>query len=227
MRPRDPFGRRRIDQHDDWVRNEIELSLHRGKIVIPIIFGEEMIPAEALPESIATLVEKQAAFVREAYLERDLEPVLSEVQRLLMDSSSAHVTPPTNSKRLPYPRPPMKYPPAPISEEELELVVTEELPKWDIAKGPVIGKPGLTGVELHRDLVFNRFKDAITFMSIVADFVDKANHHPRWENIYKTVSIHLTTWDIQHRISNLDLMVAYYIDKSYEEFLKRGSDEMR
>ena len=184
---KDQFERRRIDQPDDWVRKEIELALHGAKSVIPIAFEESLPPREALPQSIAPLVDWQAAVVRDETLESDLEPVLSEVQQILRGRFPSGAA--QKGGRLPYPRPPMKFPPAPMPEADLALVVVEELPMWDVVKGPVEGKPGLVGVELHRDFKFRRFSDVVPFMSTVADFADKANHHPRWENVYKTLSV--------------------------------------
>ena len=214
---KDQFERRRIDQPDDWVRKEIELALHGAKSVIPIAFEESLPPREALPQSIAPLVDWQAAVVRDGNSRKRSR---TSSERGAADSTGpVPVRRGAEGGRLPYPRPPMKFPPAPMPEADLALVVVEELPMWDVVKGPVEGKPGLVGVELHRDFKFRRFSDVVPFMSTVADFADKANHHPRWENVYKTLSVRLTTWDIQHQVSSLDLMLASFIDKTYDEYL--------
>lgn len=71
-------------------------------------------------------------------------------------------------------------------------------------------------VELHREFVFLTFLDVLAFMSDVADFADKANHHPRWENIFKTLRLYLTTWDIGRRISPLDIQLAQFFDRTYK-----------
>jgi pterin-4a-carbinolamine dehydratase len=221
---KDQFERRRIDQPDDWVRLEIETALNKGKVVIPIAFEESLPPAEALPKSIAPLVDCQAAIVRDVSIERDLEPVLSAIQQVARGSSGIDLTP-GQGGTLPYPQPPMKFPPAPIDNEELELILSEELPEWSIRKRPVRGKPELDGVYLHRELTFKRFSHVIPFMTTVADFADKANHHPQWENIFRTLSIDLTTWDIEHRISSLDLMLASFIDRMYRRYLDQGGHD--
>ena len=85
----DEFGRRRIDCPDDWVRQELEFALEHRKALVPVIFGDVMPPPEALPESLAPLVELQAAFVEDATLERDLEPVYVELERISGGSESA------------------------------------------------------------------------------------------------------------------------------------------
>ncbi|MEN2280896.1 protein kinase [Algoriphagus sp. SE2] len=57
----DNFGRRRIDQENDWVRIEIELAFDQDKIVFPILLnGAQMPPTEALPKSISKLSHIQA-----------------------------------------------------------------------------------------------------------------------------------------------------------------------
>lgn len=55
-------------------------------------------------------------------------------------------------------------------------------------------------------------------MTQVAQGCDIAMHHPRWENIWKTVRVYLTTWDIGHRISDRDIQLARYFDRAYVEF---------
>lgn len=223
---RDPAGRRRLDQPDDWVRLEIELALSSDKVVIPVAFGERVPTRKELPPSIGALADRQAAVVSDESHERDLQPVLGEIRRLLEDRSARAL--PAEGGKLPWPDPPMKFPPAAIPDDDLTLIVAEELPQWQVTHGPVRGVPDRVGVELHRELRFASFKDAIAFMSIVAEFADSANHHPRWENIFRTLSIYLSTWDIGHRVTSLDLMLASYIDKMYGQKMgahleKRGS----
>jgi len=57
-------GARRLEEHDDWVRREIELALRAGNHVIPLLLGnrdEVVIPApEQLPAAIAPLAYRQA-----------------------------------------------------------------------------------------------------------------------------------------------------------------------
>jgi pterin-4a-carbinolamine dehydratase len=156
--------------------------------------------------------------VHDATISRDLEPVYQEIRRHLSSAAPAPAQP-TAERRLPYPNPPMKFKPAPIAGDELALVVAEELTEWSIQTGPVPGKPGVTGVELHRDLQFPRFRDVLPYMAIVADFAQKANHHPRWENIFRTLSINLTTWDIGHQVSILDVVLAAYCDRAYLQYI--------
>jgi len=60
------------------------------------------------------------------------------------------------------------------------------LPGWsDCAGREAIG----------RSFVFKDFSEAFGFMSRVALAAEKADHHPEWRNVYKTVEVVLTTHD--------------------------------
>ena len=53
---------------------------------------------------------------------------------------------------------------------------------WEIADG-----------KLHKTFVFADFVEAFGFMAKAALAAEKMNHHPEWCNVYKTVSVDLTT----------------------------------
>ena len=59
--------------------------------------------------------------------------------------------------------------------------------------------PGWTlrddGLALTRELKFKDFNEAFGFMTRVALYADKADHHPEWFNVYNTVRMTLTTHD--------------------------------
>lgn len=48
---------------------------------------------------------------------------------------------------------------------------------------------------IDRKFVFDGFDTAFTFMTIMAAFSTKHDHHPHWENVYNILSISLTTHD--------------------------------
>ena len=64
---------------------------------------------------------------------------------------------------------------------------------------------------------FKNFNEAFAFMTSVAIFADKINHHPEWENVYNKVIITLTTHDVGG-VSELDYDMALFADKSYKNF---------
>lgn len=51
------------------------------------------------------------------------------------------------------------------------------------------------GKALERELRFADFNEAFGFMTRVALYADKADHHPEWFNVYNRVQITLTTHD--------------------------------
>ena len=59
---------------------------------------------------------------------------------------------------------------------------------------------------------FKSFIEAFSFMTSVAIFAEKLNHHPEWFNVYSRVDVVLTTHDLD-AISELDIRLAVYMDK--------------
>lgn len=48
---------------------------------------------------------------------------------------------------------------------------------------------------IERTFVFKNFNEAFSFMARVALAAEKADHHPEWRNVYKTVEVVLSTHD--------------------------------
>jgi 4a-hydroxytetrahydrobiopterin dehydratase len=48
---------------------------------------------------------------------------------------------------------------------------------------------------IAKTFVFKDFNEAFGFMSRVALTAEKADHHPEWKNVYKTVEVVLSTHD--------------------------------
>ena len=65
---------------------------------------------------------------------------------------------------------------------------------------------------------FASFEDAIAFMGGAARRISEMDHHPRWENIWRTVSVWLTTWDIGQKPTELDLQLARYLEELRSTF---------
>jgi 4a-hydroxytetrahydrobiopterin dehydratase len=51
------------------------------------------------------------------------------------------------------------------------------------------------GKAIEREFKFCDFNAAFGFMTRVALYADKADHHPEWSNVYNRVNITLTTHD--------------------------------
>lgn len=72
-----------------------------------------------------------------------------------------------------------------LSEAEIAALLTE-LPQWRLRAD---------GLAIERDFKFADFNAAFGFMTRVALYADKFDHHPEWSNVYNRVHITLTTHD--------------------------------
>lgn len=75
-----------------------------------------------------------------------------------------------------------------------------ELPLWILENG-----------KLRRDFVFSDFVEAFGFMTRVALLAERADHHPEWSNVYKHVTILLSTHEVGG-LSDRDFLLAAAID---------------
>jgi pterin-4a-carbinolamine dehydratase len=220
IRVSDQWGLRRIDEETDWVRKEIEQALREGKEVIPVLVREARVPPiDKLPASISALFDRQAIEVRAAYWDHDIKLLQSRLE-------SVAGTPVAQESAGSYPAGPYPVPapevPDPISDESLEIALNGALSRWRKVVSPLPEDPDAVRTELFREYKFKNFLDAIRFMSEVAPGCDIANHHPRWEDIWATLRVYLTTWDIGHRISDRDIQLAKYFETAYSEFINKS-----
>lgn len=88
-----------------------------------------------------------------------------------------------------------------LSEAECTDLVAQ-LPRWTLHAD---------GRALETELKFKDFNAAFGFMTRVALFADKVDHHPEWFNVYATVRITLTTHDA-NGISARDAQMARFIE---------------
>ncbi|MFT6732062.1 MAG: 4a-hydroxytetrahydrobiopterin dehydratase [Polaribacter sp.] len=66
--------------------------------------------------------------------------------------------------------------------------------------------------KLFKTFKFQNFATAFGFMTSVAIFAEKVDHHPEWFNVYSKVEIHLTTHEV-NGISVRDFELARMIEK--------------
>ena len=64
---------------------------------------------------------------------------------------------------------------------------------------------------IQKILTFRDFNEAFGFMTSVALYAEKHNHHPEWLNVYNRVEITLTTHDAGG-VSERDVKMAGFID---------------
>ena len=66
--------------------------------------------------------------------------------------------------------------------------------------------------ELHKQFTFNDFKEAFAFMTKVAALAEAQQHHPRWQNVWNTVDIWLSTHEEGNTVTDKDRALAGAID---------------
>jgi len=59
---------------------------------------------------------------------------------------------------------------------------------------------------------FKNFNAAFSWMTAMALYAEKLDHHPEWFNVYNKVIITLSTHDVGG-VSNLDIKLAKQMDK--------------
>lgn len=217
LKTTDDWGYRRIDQEHDWVRQEIELALALDKRIVPVcVDGAVALRADKLPHSIDGLAARQHVDLRRDHWNHDVKLVVAslDVRDTAHDDHDVDWSP--------YPKPSNDLP-DPLSPERIAAALAGSLPGWSWRTHKV--ELGITHVreELYRSYRFPTFQAAVEFMAEVAPGCDIAIHHPHWENIFRTVYVHLTTFDIGHRISDRDVQLAKYLDQAYRDFLSENA----
>ena len=76
-------------------------------------------------------------------------------------------------------------------------------------------KKSTDGNAITKTFIFTNFIEALGWMVKVGVWAEKLNHHPEWDNVYKTVNVLLTTHD-KGTITNLDVSLAQKMDTIYE-----------
>ena len=67
------------------------------------------------------------------------------------------------------------------------------------------------GKKLNKAFKFKSFIDAFSFMTKIAIFAEKEDHHPEWYNVYSKVEISLTTHDVGG-ITEKDIKLIQFIE---------------
>lgn len=93
---RDEYGRRRIDDPQDWVRRELELALGHDRTTMPLLVRHaRMPPADALPPEIASLASKQKFDVRSERWTHDVQLFFRDLE-LHLGVRRVEVAPPSS-----------------------------------------------------------------------------------------------------------------------------------
>jgi len=90
----DADGRRRLDDPDDFVRQEIEAALDSGKSLIPLLVGGAKMPAtDELPPSLAALARRQAVVLSDVNWRGDLTQLMASLRVLLPADGGGRIDP--------------------------------------------------------------------------------------------------------------------------------------
>lgn len=65
---------------------------------------------------------------------------------------------------------------------------------------------------IERSYKFKTFNQAFGWMTRIAMYAEKWNHHPEWSNVYNRVNVMLTTHSVDG-LSELDIKLAKMMDK--------------
>lgn len=96
-------GIRMIDRERDWVREEIEIALRAGKVVVPVLIGNAVAPKACdLRASIAELAHRQAREVRPGRFPQDVRRLVEVLERHTAPRWEPPGSPPAPARRLPW-----------------------------------------------------------------------------------------------------------------------------
>ena len=65
---------------------------------------------------------------------------------------------------------------------------------------------------ISKTFEFKNFNQAFSWMTAMALYAEKLDHHPEWFNVYNKVIVTLSTHDVEG-ISKLDIKLAKQMDK--------------
>jgi pterin-4a-carbinolamine dehydratase len=202
----DDVGRRRIDLAEDWVRREIESSLRLHKRLLPLLIDSAQLPArEALPPSVAPLIDMEERRISIEAIAKDMSALVKDIGTLIGKEPIA--------TDVPYPYPLLEI--KALDDQNLERLGTR-LPEWLI-----VPRASGTGRELTRTFKFESFQDVIHFMNTASRFIARTDHHPEWTNIWRSLVVRLTSWDVGAKPTMLDVDLANYLDDLYKSYVRK------
>ena len=90
-----------------------------------------------------------------------------------------------------------------LSSDDLSKLIDQETLDWEIIDD---------GKKIKKTFKFKSFIEAFSFMSKIAIYAEKKDHHPEWSNVYNKVEICLTTHDAGG-ITEKDVDLINFIEK--------------
>ncbi|MFL2813819.1 MAG: 4a-hydroxytetrahydrobiopterin dehydratase [Candidatus Puniceispirillales bacterium] len=90
-----------------------------------------------------------------------------------------------------------------LSSDDLSKLIDQEALDWKIIED---------GKKIKKTFKFKSFIEAFSFMTKIAIYAEKKDHHPEWSNVYNKVEICLTTHDAGG-ITEKDVDLINFIEK--------------
>ena len=90
-----------------------------------------------------------------------------------------------------------------LSSDDLSKLINQEALDWKIIED---------GKKIKKTFKFKSFIEAFSFMTKIAIYAEKKDHHPEWSNVYNKVEICLTTHDAGG-ITEKDVDLINFIEK--------------
>lgn len=106
--------------------------------------------------------------------------------------------------------------PRALADEDLDRFISTH-PGWTVVR--IRDENGAPHSELLRQFRFPSFDAVLAFMQAAAPFINEHDHHPTWQNAFRTLDVRLTTWDAGHVISQADCDLASHLDGLFEQFV--------
>ena len=209
----------------DWVATEVEyaraapLAMAEGdrfglseRVVLPVFADcpRDFRPF-ALPPAIAYLAQLQSEYIDYAGWPSMIGPLLERIAVRL------------NLKKRPDAD---EYPKADLAKARTQPLPDKELAqilRYDDYDGWYVDNFGNAEVRyLVKTFKFRHFDEAADFMKLVSDHCRVLDHHPEWRNVFNHVTVSLTTWDAQRRVTIYDLNLALYMNMAAKAVAKNG-----
>ncbi len=210
----------------DWVAKEIEYSHAaplgfakadrfklKARLLIPLFADCAVDFAQfQLPPSLAFLSQLHAESIGYAAWPTAIGPLLDRiaVRLSLKQRPDADV----------YPKPDLaKARTQPLPDSELAQILM-----YDDYEGWYVDNFGNAQVRyLVKTFKFRHFNDAADFMALVSQHCRVLDHHPEWRNVFNHVTVSLTTWDAQRRVTIYDLNLALFMNMAARSVAKAAS----
>ncbi len=90
-----------------------------------------------------------------------------------------------------------------LTEDEIKTVL-ERLPGWTYGDN-----------KLTKEFEFADFVGSLSFLNRMIAFFQEMDHHPDVHIFYNKVKMELTRYDVGGKVTDRDIEIAKYIDKTY------------